>query len=72
MRGVNQQEWKKAKSNRRMGYGSKSAKRTERWRRQKERERGERDAETRKSLVNYFKLRSEPTAYLLYAVNLPR
>jgi len=29
MRGVNQKEWKKAESNRRMGYGSKTAERTE-------------------------------------------
>jgi hypothetical protein len=49
MRKVNKKEWKKAESNRRMGYGSKSSDRTGRWRRQKEREKRTKDTETRKS-----------------------
>jgi hypothetical protein len=52
MRDVSQKEWKKAESNRSLGYGSKSSERTERWRRQKEREKKTKEAESRKSSVN--------------------
>jgi len=52
MRDVSQKEWKKAESNRSMGYGSKSSERTERWRRQKERGKKTKEAESRKSSVN--------------------
>ena len=52
MRDVSQKEWKKAESNRSMGYGSKSSERTERWRRQKEKGKKAKEAESRKSSVN--------------------
>jgi hypothetical protein len=52
MRDVSRKEWKKAESNRSMGYGSKSSERTERWRRQKERGEKMKEAESRKSSVN--------------------
>ena len=51
MRDIDKKEWKKVESNRSMGYGSKSSDRTVRWRRQKEREKKTKDAETRKSSV---------------------
>jgi hypothetical protein len=47
MRDVSQKEWKKAESKRSMGYGNKSSDRTERWRRQKEREKKMKDAEVK-------------------------
>lgn len=52
MRDLSQKEWKKAESNRSLGYGSKSSKRSGRWRRQKDRERKEKETQSRKSLVN--------------------
>ena len=52
MRDVSQKEWKKAESNRSMGYGSKSSERTERWRRQKEKGKKAKEAESSKSSVN--------------------
>lgn len=52
MRDVSQKEWKKAESNWGLGYGSKSSERTEHWRRQKEREKKTKEAESRKSSVN--------------------
>jgi hypothetical protein len=63
MREVDKKEWKKAESNRSMGYGSKSSERTERWRRQKEREKSTKDAKIRNSSEKQFKLRSEAITY---------
>ena len=71
MRDVSQKEWKKAESNRSMGYGSKSSERTERWRRQKEREKKMKEAEVQKSSVNQLKFHYKTNTHLPYPENLP-
>ncbi len=71
MRDVSQKEWKKAESNRGMGYGSKSSERTERWRRQKEWEKKTKEAEVQKSSVNQSKSHYKAITHLLYPENLP-
>jgi len=71
MRDVSQKEWKKAESNRSMGYGSKSSERTDRWRRQKEREKKMKEAEVQKSSVNQLKFHYNVITHLLYPENLP-
>ena len=52
MRDVSQKQWKKAESKRSLGYGSQSSERTERFRRQRGREREIKEVESRKSCVN--------------------
>jgi len=71
MRDVGQKEWKKAESNRRMGYGSKSSERTEHWRRQRAREKKAKAAEVQKSSVNQLKFRYKAITHLLCPENPP-
>lgn len=49
MRSIGAKEWKKAESNRHLGYGNKSSDRTQRWRRQKKREKEDKDEKSRNS-----------------------
>ena len=70
MRDVSQKEWEVAESNRSLGYGSKSTKRTEHWRRQRDREKKDKETESRKLLVNQLKMHSEWITHLWYPVNL--
>ena len=71
MRDVSQKEWKKAESNRSMGYGSKSSERTDRWRRQKEREKKMKEAEVQKLSVNQLKFHYNAITHFQYPENLP-